>query len=334
MRDGCMESRVENVRLAYILAASHSGSTLLALLLGGHPEVCTVGELKFTSLGPIDKYRCSCREYIRDCPFWSGLSSDMSNLGFTFDVGNAGTDIRTVDSAYAKRLLVPLHRCRPLESLRDAALSLSAEWRRHLPKNQAINSLLARCICERTGKRVIVDSSKVGIRLKYLLKNPDIDVKVIRLVRDGRAVALTYMDPAKFADADDPVLRGGGTGGNRESEKLSISRAAMEWRRSNEEAECILGSLDRSGWMEVRYEDLCRDPAVTLNRIFEFTGLQKADALSMFRKGNHHVVGNGMRLDTTQEIRLDERWKGVLRGEELAVFETVAGAMNRKLGYV
>jgi hypothetical protein len=33
-------------RLAYILAASHSGSTLLSMLLGSHPQIATVGEMK------------------------------------------------------------------------------------------------------------------------------------------------------------------------------------------------------------------------------------------------------------------------------------------------
>ena len=32
--------------VAYLLAASHSGSTLLAMLLASHPDVCTTGELK------------------------------------------------------------------------------------------------------------------------------------------------------------------------------------------------------------------------------------------------------------------------------------------------
>jgi hypothetical protein len=41
---------------------------------------------------------------------------------------------------------------------------------------------------------VLVDSSKVGIRLKYLLRIPEIDIRVIRVIRDGRAVALTYTD--------------------------------------------------------------------------------------------------------------------------------------------
>jgi len=62
---------------------------------------------------------------------------------------------------------------------------------------------------------------------------------VIRLIRDGRAVALTYMDPAGFADAKDPSLRAGGMGGDRRREKLTMAQAAREWRRSNEEAEHV-----------------------------------------------------------------------------------------------
>ena len=56
-------------RLFYILAASHSGSTLLAMLLGSHPDVCTAGELKAASVGDVDAYRCSCGAPILQCGF-------------------------------------------------------------------------------------------------------------------------------------------------------------------------------------------------------------------------------------------------------------------------
>ena len=124
-----------------------------------------------------------------------------------------------------------------------------------------------------SGGKIIVDSSKAAVRLKYLLKNPDINIKVIRLIRDGRGVALTYMDPAKFADAREPALRSGGSGGQRPDQRLSMARAAYEWRRSNEEAEHILRRLGKSQWIEVRYEELCEDTEKTLSKVFEFLNL-------------------------------------------------------------
>lgn len=321
------------IRLVYILAASHSGSTLLSMLLGAHPEICTVGELKATSLGDKEKYLCSCRERIKECPFWIGISHDMARRGFTFDITNAGTDIKNNASPYVNRLLAPLQRGPFLELMRDLALNLSPLWRMQLPQIQAINAALMECVLERTGGKVIVDSSKVGIRLKYLLRNPLFDMKIIRLIRDGRGVALTYIDPAQFADSSDPDLRGGGTGGNRENERLPMTRAAHEWRRSNEEEEMILKYMDRSRWIEARYEDLCAHRENELRRLFSFIGVDPAKAIMDFRSVEHHVVGNGMRLDSTNEIQCDERWREILDAKDLALFEAIAGEMNRKLGY-
>ena len=54
-------------RLAYIAASSHSGSTLLAMLLGAHPQACTAGELRLTNVGDPERYLCSCGEKISRC---------------------------------------------------------------------------------------------------------------------------------------------------------------------------------------------------------------------------------------------------------------------------
>jgi len=323
-------------KLAYILAASHSGSTLLAMVLNAHPQVCSVGELKLCrkAIGDIDRYRCSCGEFIRQCQFWHQVKEGMAARGFEFDIANAGTDYKSVESHYAQRLLDPLHRGRFLESFRDVALGLSPTWVKQLPEIQKRNAVLVETVCRLTGKAIIVDSSKIGLRLKHLLRNPELNVRVIHLIRDGRAVALTYTDPARFADAENPAFRDGGTGGNRAAERLSIAEAAHEWRRSNEEAEHVLRCLDKPQWIEVHYEELCKDTENTLGRLFEFLGLEPKKRAKNFRSMEHHVLGNGMRFDSTSEIRLDERWRSVLTEEELESFDREAGEINRQYGYV
>ena len=321
------------IRLVYILSASHSGSTLLSMLLGAHPDVSTVGELKVTSLGDRERYLCSCQKRIKKCPFWSGISQDMRRRGIDFDITNAGTDIRSGTDWYVKKMLSPMHRGLIIEKLRDIALNLSPAWRAHLKKVQFINTNLIQCILARTGKDIIVDSSKIGIRLKYLLQNPLFDVLIIRLIRDGRSVALTYMDPAQYADSIDPQFRGGGTGNNRESERLSMAEAAYEWRRANEEALAILKYVDRSRWIEVRYEDLCSDVKKTLQQIFIFIGVDPKKAIADFRTVEQHIVGNGMRLDSDSQIRFDEKWRTVLKTADLDSFNSIAGNMNGNFGY-
>jgi hypothetical protein len=323
----------ESVRLGYVLAASHSGSTLLAMLLGAHADICTNGELKFTNLGELDKYRCSCGEPIRACPFWRSVSDSMKRRGHTFDLENAGTDYRAVSGWFAGRLLRPLHTGRVLERVRDAGLALSGHWQKEYPQIQARNAALVRALIETSGKSVVVDSSKTGLRLKYLLRNPELDVRVIRTIRDGRAVVLTYVDPYNFADAADPSRRGGGSGQTYRPQALSVERAAYLWRRSNEEAEAAIAQLSTERVIRVRYEQLCADPKAVLARIFTFLDVDPERGRLDFRSVGQHVIGNGMRHDTTSEIRLDERWKSVLTNKDLKTFDRVAGAWNRKFGY-
>lgn len=320
-------------RLAYISAASHSGSTLLAMLLNAHADACSVGELKATSLGDTTRYRCSCGNHLAECPFWQSVREGMSQRGIAYDPADAGTNIHSTTSRYVARLLAPLHRGPMLETARDIALALSPAWRRHLAETQARNAALVDTVLSVTVADIVIDSSKTGVRLKYLLKNRDLDTYVIRLVRDGRGVALTYINPLEFADATRPELRAGGSGGTRENEEKSMAAAAREWRRSNEEAEHIVSRLPRGRWIEIRYEDLCSAPEDTLKRICTFLGLNPDRLVLDFRTAEHHVLGNGMRLDTTSEIRLDDRWRTRLTPNQLDVFNAEAGDLNRSYGY-
>ena len=321
------------IRLGYILSASHSGSTLLAMLLGSQPGICTVGELKATSLGDPERYRCSCGALIKSCRFWNEVSEAMQQKGMEFDVTRAGTSIQDVHSAYVRRLLAPLHRGPLWEMARDLALNLSPAWQAHVSHVQHRNRVLIETLVQVRPASVIIDSSKIGLRLKYLLRDPQLDVRVIRLIRDGRAVASSYMDPVAFADAADPNRRAGGSGGHRDCERKPMLEAAREWRRSNEEAETLLPAIGPSRSIEVRYEELCANPAETVRRICLFLGVDPVRVVLDFRSVEHHVLGNGMRLDATSEIRPDERWREHLTEDDLRVFDRVAGNLNRRYGY-
>lgn len=66
----------------YIMASSHSGSTLLSFLLGAHPKVFNIGELKefesfFNPYKENDRGQfnsaCDCGINVYDCPFWSKI---------------------------------------------------------------------------------------------------------------------------------------------------------------------------------------------------------------------------------------------------------------------
>lgn len=324
--------QVEKQKLVYIAAASHSGSTMTAMLLGAHPDLCSVGELKAIHLGDTNQYLCSCDSKILECEFWSGVTQKMAKKGHDFGIENAQMDIRSNATPYVQKLLKPLVRGRLLEYVRDFSLSLSPHWRRNLKWLQKRNVDYISSIAEQAGVSTVVDSSKIGIRLKYLLKNPALDIKVVWVVRNGKGVSLAYKKPSEYADAQDPQKRGGGTGRTQEQSR-DIEVGAKEWVKCNKETQALLNTIPDSQWMKVHYEDLCLDTEGTLDSIFTFIGVDPDKKRLDFKSVEHHVVGNGMRLDKSDAIRLDERWKSDLTNTDLDSFNFIAGKYSQLLGY-
>lgn len=320
-------------KLVYLAAASHSGSTMTAMLLGAHPQLCSVGELKAIHLGDKNSYLCSCQTLVAECGFWQGVTDKMAKQGQQFDISNAGMDIRTGANSYVHRLLKPLVRRPYMELIRDSLLNLSPLWRRQLPLLQQRNADYVRAVANQAGVDTVIDSSKIGIRLKYLLKNKDLDIKVIWIVRDGRGVSLAYKNPSEYADAKDPKHRGGGAGRTQEQGR-NVATGAHEWLRCNQETQAVLATMNKDSWLQVHYEDICNNTSATLDSIFDFIGVCPTQKRLDFKTVEHHVVGNGMRLDSSEAIILDDRWKTELTADELEHFEEIAGGYQRSLGYV
>lgn len=325
-------SNVANRKLVYILAASHSGSTLLAMLLNSHPDISTAGELKASNLGVTENYLCSCREELKHCPFWKEVSQRMAKQGLAFDIRASRMDLQFGNSKYTKRLLKPLHRGRFLELIRSGLLSLSGSWRRNHVAWQQRNRELIGVISDKNSTQFVVDSSKTGLRLRYLKSIPGLDIHVIRLTRDGRAVTLTYLQPAEFADARKSEMRGGGTGEYR-GYGLDMLGAIERWWRSNEEADRAFQSVPETNRLQISYEDLCTETTVVMSRIFSFLGVKDNLSYREFRDNDHHLVGNGMRLDGSSEVQLDDRWRQSLGESDMKVFEDHARDKNMKYGY-
>ncbi len=319
----------------YILGASHSGSTLLALLLNGHRHVATVGETDPDGRIDADGYRCSCGEVLKACPFWLEVAERMRTRHPGFRLDRFGTSLRCPRNPVADRLLRLEHRATAGEAARDAVLGLSRRWRRSKPAILRTCRDLAETVLEITNTQVFVDSSKRAHRLKFLLDLPDADVKVIRIVRDGRAVALTYMDQDTYADAADPRRRRGGLGPTAPATRtaLTAQQAAVEWMRYIRSEEYLLRRLSPDQWRQIRYEQLCDDPAATLEGLFHFMGVDPKTYEPDFRRVDHHVIGNGMRLDTSSIIRCDQRWRQALNAEDRRQFLLTAGTVLNRLGY-
>jgi hypothetical protein len=145
------------MRVIYIVGASHSGSTLLDMMLNAHPKIISVGELlklnrvKRSKSGKPKFTRCSCGAAgLLRCEFWSRVNERV--------LLSHGKTLEDLD--------LNGHR-RPAEE----------------PDG---NAILFRAISEVSNKEFVVDSSKMPRRLKHLMGFGELNVYPIYLVRDPR----------------------------------------------------------------------------------------------------------------------------------------------------
>jgi hypothetical protein len=165
-----------------------------------------------------------------------------------------------------------------------------------------------------SGARFVIDSSKSPVRLKLLYMLHPERVRVLHLVRDGRAVAASAM----------------------RRRDMSAAVAARIWRRDNQNLSVMLKSVPARFKLGVRYEALCEDPERELGRVCDFLGLEfERDMTTLWQREVHNIPGNPMLFDrNAQTIRKDERWRRDLADTDIQAFDRAAGRLNRSLGYV
>lgn len=305
MKSGSLETEA-----VYILSAGRSGSTLLNMLLGSHPEALAVGELTHLPKNLALNTECSCGEAVRNCGVWRpvaermGAIADPYHMDLGFISASRVIDHKKLTRAY--RIQWKLHR----------ALMYVA-WHSRLPVKSprflsTIETTLALydTLREVTGARVIVDASKDYLKGIGIYKASN--AKVILLTRDGRASFYSR-------------LKSG----------FSRQRSLAAWRNYYENALPLIEKHISDGRMvQLRYEDLAADPARELARLCSFIGIEYHASMLDFRNVVHHVVnGNRMRTGSVSRIQPDLAWRAELSARDRAYFDQHAGALNASFGY-
>lgn len=308
---------VSGRRIRYVCmpGSPFTGSTLLGALLNEHPECASIGAaVGLTSRADLSTYRCTCGRLFRECEFWNDIAAKTRELGHPVEVFNAGpwnTHLRLSKNRLINAVLVRSLGWDPLNDARDAVI-----WRIPRAKRAIIEAgwnswSLASAVLDRTGKRVFVDTARDHQRPKYLAIHPLLDIRVIHLVRDPRGNTASIM---KHTGAD-------------------AATAARQWRHYNVEAARARRYLPAQSWLHLQYEDLCADPAATLDRVSDFLGVSPVGSQPGTGPHESHIIGNRTRLKGHSEIREDRSWQTRLNDGDLATIARVAGATSHKLGF-
>ncbi|HET6380051.1 MAG TPA: sulfotransferase [candidate division Zixibacteria bacterium] len=300
----------------YVLLASnaYSGSTLLSFLLGAHPRIATVSDVSGARRQHrMDAFRCSCGRLMAEDPFWLEVRDRMRAAGWPdFDLANFRLGFDYADSAAFNRLRVGTLRWGWLESARDTAFRA---WPGDQARMRTIGlrtAAFARVVAGMSAASVFVDASKERLRATNLARHLPLELRVIHLVRDVRAVAASARrHPSSASD--------------------TVADAARRWARTNEAISRSLRALPASRRTLVRYEDLCRNPAEELARLYRFCGVDPEAAPPLERAPTQHLLGNRVRLERLVDIRLDERWRNELTRAEQEEARHVAAATQATL---
>jgi hypothetical protein len=303
------------VRYVCMPGSPYTGSTLLGFLLDLHPECVSIGAATgLTARVDVATYVCSCGERFEECDFWSKVAVLTADLGYPVDVYQSHfwtTHVRMSHRRWLNGLLVRSLGHHLLTDARDAALARTGPIQDRLTSARDDTWSLATAVLAITGERVFIDTARDHQRPKYLAPSPLFDLKVLHLVRDPRGNVSSIMNH---------------TG-------VDVRKAARQWVHYNREADRVRRYVAPDAWMRVHYRELCNQPQEVLDRIARFIGIDPAPLPADLQTGEHHVIGNSMRLHGVNEIRLDDAWRERLSSDDLEVIADVAGATSLRLGF-
>ncbi len=292
----------DKIKVLYVAGWGRSGSTILTNILGQIDGFVSVGEINFMwKHGLIENRLCGCGAPFRECEHWT----EALNGAFG---GPGGVD--------------PYRMVRFQEAgvrTRHVPLMLTSWGRRYLRSrlSEYLSNLerLYRAILNSSGSRVIVDSSKFPSYGYTLGMVPNVEMYVVHLVRDPRAVSYSWLKKKLQPDKED------GLGYMHRFDPVKSSLMWDAWNLFTE----MLWRRSTKRYMRVRYEDFVRRPRETVERILEMVG-ERAPRLPFAGEReaelgiSHTISGNPNRFRTgTVELRPDDEWKGRMRVRDKAL---------------
>ncbi|MFC1531558.1 sulfotransferase [Gemmatimonadota bacterium] len=311
MRRGPM--RTGRLTVIYIAGAGRSGSTILDRILGTVPRVTSCNEtVRVWRNGFLENLGCACGSRFRDCSFWSAVAEEAFPSGEPNPERTDGLQWEVSRSRYFPRLL--------------ADPSPQSSFGARLAEYRATLGPLYRAIAEVSGCDVLVDSSKLPGEALVLAGIPGIDVRVVHLVRDARAVAHSWR-----RDRRDPGLR-------RRQDRHRPLFVAAYWSTRNTLSEMLRRRLP---YVRVRYEDMMGSPRTELQRLMEAVDvLNGRDVLlsgdrTVCLEPVHTMSGNPQRFETgPTELRSDVEWKRTMPATSRAAVTAMTLPLLIRYGYV
>jgi hypothetical protein len=277
-----------------MLANWYSGATLFALLVNRHSAIECNGETFPFSPRDLKDYDCTCGEFQQSCEFFRQACAHM----WRDEMGDWDRSVfcQIPDLSGHSTLNRLLRSGNPISTTARSVARRARVFQRREGRFVEAHLRFYEQALAYSGRKLYLDGTKSIRRAQLFLENTQKEVRIVHLIRDGRAFANSYRK-------------------NRHMGMEVLPEAANNWidyiRRVDELAA-------RSGKVQVvslRYEDLCRTPESFFRKLFDFLALPYEDVLRRARE-EQHVLGNRMRRKFSGEVKEDESWKDEIEASD------------------
>ncbi|MFG1703836.1 sulfotransferase family protein [Nonomuraea sp. M3C6] len=294
-----MNDRATTTRVIYLGGLGRSGTTLLERLLGELPGVVALGEVTHLwERGVISEELCGCGVAFPSCAFWAQVG-ERAFGGWT-------------------RLLAE----RVLTLRRRVDRTRRIAWIEHPDLAEYVQAY--RLLYAAADARVVIDSSKHASLACCLLAS-GVDVRIVHVVRDPRAVAHSWGRTVRRPENGRPMTR------------WDPARTAIHWTAQNTALELLAGRGGRV--TRVRYEDLVAAPGATLTALTRRLGLAEPElpfieGRTAWLGPSHTASGNPMRFHVGRvELRRDDSWVSGLPERDRRVVNALTWPLRARYGY-
>lgn len=303
------------VKVLFIAGWGRSGSTILETALGQVEGFFASGELnRLWDYGLRDNGLCACGFRVKECPVWGNILEEA--------FGNLNQiDLETM-IAYRDHI----SRTR---NLPNWILSAGKRVNSYLDKDFLyVLSNLYQAIQKVTNCDVIIDSSKFPIYGNILDLLPSLQVKVLHLIRDPRAVSFSWQRRKVIPDSQ------------RLFRYRSATQSSAFWLVWNKGTE-LLWRHAKDRYMRVLYEEFVSQPAQVVGNIVLY--LRPGECLPVIPfqddgeldiKNSHSICGNPVRFQKGRiKLEGDYEWLSRLRPRDRWLVTMMTLPLLRRYGY-
>lgn len=321
-----------NYTVLYISSASRSGSTLIEDCLARKLQGVSCGELYrisdfYDGDARVVKERgaydtCACGEEVSKCPYWCEIA-ELS--GVDLSVARMRSQLSAVQRFWF-RLCVGVGGPRFTRALARVLPSFRREL--EVGRNcQAIYSAIAK----QTGAKVILDSSKQAHQYYILKAVMPGRLKLISLVRDGRAVVASMTKGTRGVALLSQK--------DQKNEKTLVVAheiqlvAIRAWLVSTAKSLIAFAITGKRNRVFVRYEQFARNPLAQMERLISSLSLLGLGTAT--RGADSHAIGGSPSRNTIgfEEILVDDTWKSLPKFKSSRPEVIAAKLLNQIIGY-